>query len=109
MTATLAPHHNGSFWFDSLDELPAPGPTAKLPAEVDVAIVGGGFTGLWTAYYLNRADPALNIAVFEADHGGLRCERSQRRLVHGARLRDRADARRPAATTARSGRDAGDA
>jgi glycine/D-amino acid oxidase-like deaminating enzyme len=33
---------------------------------VDVAIVGGGYTGLWTAYYLRRADPTLRIAIVEA-------------------------------------------
>jgi glycine/D-amino acid oxidase-like deaminating enzyme len=32
---------------------------------VDVAVVGGGFTGLWTAYYLAEADPRLRIAVIE--------------------------------------------
>lgn len=33
---------------------------------VDVAIVGGGYTGLWTAYYLLRADPTLSVLVLEA-------------------------------------------
>ncbi len=33
----------------------------------DVTIVGGGFTGLWTAYYLARADPTLRIVVLEAE------------------------------------------
>ncbi len=37
-----------------------PGDTA-----VDVAIVGAGFTGLWTAYYLTEHDPTLRIAVVE--------------------------------------------
>lgn len=36
----------------------------------DVAIVGAGFTGLWTAYYLKRADPSLRIAVLEAEVAG---------------------------------------
>jgi glycine/D-amino acid oxidase-like deaminating enzyme len=35
-----------------------------------VAIVGGGFTGLWTAYYLAEADPSLRIAVLEAEVAG---------------------------------------
>jgi glycine/D-amino acid oxidase-like deaminating enzyme len=35
-----------------------------------VAIVGAGFTGLWTALYLARADPALRIAVIEAETAG---------------------------------------
>ena len=33
--------------------------------KVDVAIVGGGFCGLSTAYYLKRADPSLRVAVLE--------------------------------------------
>jgi len=37
---------------------------------VDVAIAGGGYTGLWTAYYLARADPTLRIAVLEASSVG---------------------------------------
>lgn len=37
---------------------------------VDVAIVGGGFTGLWAAYYLLLADPSLSVLVLEAEHVG---------------------------------------
>ena len=54
------------FWFDSLESLPESEPPGPLPAQVDVAIVGGGFTGLWTAYYLKRLEPSLDIAVIEA-------------------------------------------
>jgi glycine/D-amino acid oxidase-like deaminating enzyme len=35
-----------------------------------VCIVGGGFTGLWTAYELKRADPSLVVVVLEAQHVG---------------------------------------
>jgi glycine/D-amino acid oxidase-like deaminating enzyme len=38
--------------------------------DVDVAIVGAGYTGLWTAYYLARADASLRIAVLEAETAG---------------------------------------
>jgi glycine/D-amino acid oxidase-like deaminating enzyme len=37
---------------------------------VDVAVVGAGFTGLWTAYYLVRADPTLRVVVLEAETAG---------------------------------------
>ena len=37
---------------------------------MDVAIVGGGLTGLWTAYYLLREDPTLRVAVLEAETAG---------------------------------------
>src|SRR5262245_36609635 len=36
----------------------------------DVAIVGAGFTGLWTAWALARTDPALRVAVVERDGVG---------------------------------------
>ncbi|MGE0621500.1 MAG: NAD(P)/FAD-dependent oxidoreductase [Pseudomonadales bacterium] len=58
--------HNGSFWFDSLDTRPLAQPPKRLPYQVDVAIIGGGYTGLWTAYYLKQQQPDLNIAIFEA-------------------------------------------
>ena len=35
-----------------------------------VAIVGAGYTGLWTAYYLKLAEPSLDIAVLEARFAG---------------------------------------
>jgi len=36
----------------------------------DVAIVGGGFTGLWTAFHLTRTDPTLDVVVLEAHSTG---------------------------------------
>ncbi|HAM25469.1 MAG TPA: FAD-dependent oxidoreductase, partial [Microbacteriaceae bacterium] len=63
------PYRDLSFWFDSLAESGADdlAPRASLPGDIDtdVAIIGGGLTGLWTAYYLARADPALRITVLE--------------------------------------------
>ncbi|HET7387259.1 MAG TPA: FAD-binding oxidoreductase [Nocardioidaceae bacterium] len=47
-------------------------PREPLPGDVsaDVVIVGAGFTGLWTAYYLLRADPTLRVVVLEAETAG---------------------------------------
>ncbi len=62
-----------SFWFDSLnpslDDL-SPRPPLAGDLAVDVAIVGGGLTGLWTAYYLATAQPSLRIAVLEKHIAG---------------------------------------
>jgi glycine/D-amino acid oxidase-like deaminating enzyme len=43
-----------------------PGPPLQEDTTVDVAIIGGGYTGLTTAYELRRADPSLTVAVLEA-------------------------------------------
>src|SRR5882724_5471284 len=45
---------------------------ARLPGDrdADVCIVGAGYTGLWTAYYLKRADPSLRIVILEARFAG---------------------------------------
>ncbi|MCX6459507.1 MAG: FAD-dependent oxidoreductase [Actinobacteria bacterium] len=61
-----------SLWWDTL---PAELRTADRPPlsgthDADVAIVGAGYTGLWTAYYLMSADPSLRVVVLEADVAG---------------------------------------
>lgn len=60
---------NVSFWYAE-DGLPAPRPALAGDLEVDVAIVGAGYTGLWSAYYLAQADPSLRIAVLESRFAG---------------------------------------
>jgi len=45
-------------------------PQLAKDESVDVAIVGAGYTGLWTAYYLLQADPSLTVLVLEAEHVG---------------------------------------
>ena len=45
-------------------------PPLDADTSVDVAIVGGGYTGLWSAYYLKRAQPDLRVVVLEAEFAG---------------------------------------
>ena len=59
-----------SFWLETLPAPVAPRPALPGPREADIAIVGAGYTGLWTAYYLKKADPALRIVVLEAEYAG---------------------------------------
>lgn len=61
-----------SYWHDSLADGDDPTPRAPLEGdlEVDVAVVGAGFTGLWTAHALLRAEPHLRVAVLERDVAG---------------------------------------
>ena len=56
-----------SHWYT---RLPDPRPALPGDRDADVCIVGAGYTGLWTAYYLKRADPALRITVLEARFAG---------------------------------------
>jgi glycine/D-amino acid oxidase-like deaminating enzyme len=58
-----------SFWLDQLAPRPLR-PALTGERDADVCIVGGGFTGLWTAYELRRADPSLEVVVLEARHVG---------------------------------------
>ncbi|WP_155059065.1 NAD(P)/FAD-dependent oxidoreductase [Streptomyces blattellae] len=53
-----------SFWYAD-DGLPAVREPLVGDASADVVIVGGGYTGLWTAYYLKKAAPFLRIALLE--------------------------------------------
>jgi glycine/D-amino acid oxidase-like deaminating enzyme len=56
----------GSFWY--LDGDPGPArPPLEGRSTADVAIIGGGFTGLWTAIGLLEADPGLRVIVLEGD------------------------------------------
>jgi glycine/D-amino acid oxidase-like deaminating enzyme len=56
-----------SLWLDSLDEPVEPRPPLPGATDADVAIVGGGFTGLWTAHSLLCADPSLRVVVVESE------------------------------------------
>jgi glycine/D-amino acid oxidase-like deaminating enzyme len=58
-----------SLWLDQVGEL-TPRPALDGDVEADVAIVGAGYTGLWTAYYLAVADPSLRIVVVEREVAG---------------------------------------
>jgi glycine/D-amino acid oxidase-like deaminating enzyme len=58
-----------SFWLDQLGSRPSR-PALAGDREADVCIVGGGFTGLWTAYELKRAEPSLDVVVVEARQVG---------------------------------------
>jgi choline dehydrogenase-like flavoprotein len=59
-----------SLWLDTLDEAIVPRRALRDELTADVVIVGAGFIGLWTAYCLAVADPALDIVVLEAEVAG---------------------------------------
>ena len=64
------PNGDVSWWWRDLGGAPAPRPALASDLDVDVAIVGAGYTGLWTAYYLKTLQPDLRIAVLEQRFAG---------------------------------------
>jgi glycine/D-amino acid oxidase-like deaminating enzyme len=59
-----------SYWWQALGGYPPRRPSLPGPLEADVCIVGGGYTGLWTAYYLAGQRPGARIVVLEAAFAG---------------------------------------
>jgi glycine/D-amino acid oxidase-like deaminating enzyme len=59
-----------SFWLDTVPESLEPRASLHSGTRADVVIIGAGYTGLWTAYYLNRHAPDLDIAIVEAEIAG---------------------------------------
>jgi glycine/D-amino acid oxidase-like deaminating enzyme len=59
-----------SFWLEDCGESLTARAAMQRSEEVDVAILGGGYSGLWTAYYLLRAHPGLKVAVVEKEIAG---------------------------------------
>jgi glycine/D-amino acid oxidase-like deaminating enzyme len=77
--ALSAPHPTGardphwerlSLWHDTVPTDWTPRPRLAGDVDADVAIVGAGLTGLWTAHYLAEAEPSLRIVVLEAETAG---------------------------------------
>jgi glycine/D-amino acid oxidase-like deaminating enzyme len=66
----VGPYAGVSYWLSTVDEPLAPRRPLPGDRDADVAIVGAGYTGLWTAYYLARADPSLRIVVLEKEIAG---------------------------------------
>ena len=55
-------------WWEDIGVPPRPALAQDL--EADVAIVGAGYTGLWTAFALKEADPDLRVVILEREHVG---------------------------------------
>src|SRR5437868_13264201 len=68
--ADAAFYRSRSFWLATLGDPCEPRPSLDGDLTADVAIVGAGYTGLWTAYYLTEADPWLRVVVLDANISG---------------------------------------
>ena len=70
-TLTGSPDHAGlSLWLETSGDDLTPRPPLDGDKQFDVVIVGGGLTGLWTAYYLQASSPSLRIAILEKEIAG---------------------------------------
>ena len=79
MTDTAAPalgaelehrYRARSLWLDEIPEALTPRQSLAADIDCDVVIVGAGFTGLWTAYYLKQLEADLRIAIVEREIAG---------------------------------------
>src|SRR5699024_3223572 len=60
----------GNYWHASAGIQGQTRPQVAGNIATDVVIVGGGFTGLWTAYYLKRLKPEYDVIILEAEYIG---------------------------------------
>ena len=66
--ASLAAVRHLPYWLDGPEVLDEPAMTGE--AEADLAVVGAGYTGLWTALLAKERDPGLDVVVLEARSAG---------------------------------------
>ena len=59
-----------SFWLETCGDDLTPRPPLDGSVVADVAVMGAGYTGLWTAYYLLKHDPSLRVVVVEREIAG---------------------------------------
>jgi glycine/D-amino acid oxidase-like deaminating enzyme len=59
-----------SFWLETSGDDLTPRTSLLGSMEVDVVVLGAGYTGLWTAYYLLKNSPGLRVAVIEKEIAG---------------------------------------
>lgn len=68
-SAPILTNGQASFWLQQVHSA-AHRPPLEGNRRADVAITGAGLTGLWTAYYLKKAQPELDIVVLEKEYAG---------------------------------------
>jgi glycine/D-amino acid oxidase-like deaminating enzyme len=65
----VAPPRDRAFWLQDIGAGPVTQPLGGA-LQADVVIVGGGFTGLWTALRLLEAEPSMKVVILEAAFSG---------------------------------------
>lgn len=70
MTGTPPAYEQVSYWLETAGDDLMPRPSLDGSLQADVAVVGAGYTGLWTAWELLRREPSLQVVVLEAEIAG---------------------------------------
>ena len=86
MQQNPSPPSDPSWWLTEAlahEGNPAPAPTLRGKVIADVAVIGGGFTGLWTALALKERAPTLNVVLIEAAICGAGASGKNGGKVHG--------------------------
>ena len=73
------------WWSDEADSVGADPVVPALEGDVtaDVCVIGGGFTGLWTALAVRAREPAARVVVLEADRCGAGPSGRNGGFIHG--------------------------
>ena len=67
MHPSLAKTKQAVFWVDQLDSTTEEPFALTGSKETDLVIIGGGFTGLWTALLASEANPGRRIVILESE------------------------------------------
>jgi glycine/D-amino acid oxidase-like deaminating enzyme len=59
-----------SYWLETAGDDLTPRPSLTGAIDTDIAILGAGYSGLWTAYYLLKRQPDLKVVILEAEIAG---------------------------------------
>ena len=62
--------HDAHGWWIAEAGAPAPQPALTADVDADVVVIGGGFTGMWSAWHLLETDPDLRVVLLEGDRCG---------------------------------------
>ena len=67
----MAARHDAYGWWLAEAGVPPPRPALDGDIDADVAVVGGGYTGMWTAWFVSELEPDARVVVLETDRCGM--------------------------------------
>jgi len=66
----MADKHTRYGWWLEEAGLPDPRPPLEGDVDADIVVLGGGYTGMWTAWFINELEPEARVALLEAERCG---------------------------------------